>query len=591
MNEPQEGAPVARVIVAAITVLGATLGFVLGCELAIPLAKFQLRNYLGRVVAQDNASLNEAHTVLDSSRHSAFPPCSDAELSFFRDLVFHADYLRDAGRIHLGKVECSASASRPSQPIGQYKAGQALQNWTAAKGALIPIRNASLKTAGMQQEGFFVIFSSRLPDVQGPLRFHPTLNLAGGTAPQLPGQGPPVTSPGYATDNVTQQGDSIVAEHCSSVLSGCVTASVGVSDARRGEMMAVAGTSVVGGIAGAYLGIVLCAFRRRGRSLDQQLRRAIAAEELDVFYQPIVDFADGKIAGCEALARWTKPDGTPVSPDTFVQLAEENGFVGSLTCFVLKRTLKELEEAIKKIPDFRVNVNVSPADLVDPEFLPMLDQSMREAKLRPSSVVIEITERTTASHEKAMATIRDLRRMGHRIYIDDFGTGYSNLSSLLYPSIDSIKIDKAFIRAIGTDAVTVAIVPEILRMARKLSLGVVVEGIESQEQADYFSTEDIRMYGQGWLYGRPMPASDFLRLLGFAGQPKKTTVNRFVAATTGSRLHAVEKTESVFALSAQHLAEKRFGEAALIAERRFGEEALRTLEAKALRERRSRQRS
>ncbi len=554
MKEPQESSPVAQVILAATTVFGMILGFLLGCELAIPLAEFQLRGYLNRVVAQDNASLNEARTVLDSSRHSITPPCSDAELSFFRNLVFQADYLRDAGRIHLGRVECSASASRPSQPIGQYRAGLALQSGIPAKDTLIPIRDASLKTAGMQQEGFFVIFSSRLPDVQGALRFHPTLKLFGGTAPQSPGQDKPVTSPGVVTDNVTQQGDSIVAAHCSSVLSGCVTASVGVSDARHGEMMAVAGTSLAGGIAGVYLGIVLCASRRRSRSLVQQLRRAIAAEELHVFYQPIVDLANGNIAGCEALARWTKRDGTAISPEVFVQLAEERGFVGSLTCFVLKRALKELEEAIKKIPAFRVNINVSPADLVDPKFLPMLYQAVREARLRPSSIALEITERT-ATHNEAMGTIRDLRRVGYGIYIDDFGTGYSNLSSLLYPAIDSIKIDKTFIKALGTDAVTIAIVPEILRMARKLGLGVVVEGIELQEQADYFSTEDVRMYGQGWLYGRPMPAGELLRLLGLASHPEKITASRFAAATKRNRRRPVEKAESAITLHARQFAE------------------------------------
>ncbi len=547
MEEPRESSPVAKVILAATTVLGVTLGFLLGCELAIPLAEFQLRDYLDRVLAQDNASLNEARTILDSSRHSTSAPCSEAELSFFRNLIFHADYLRDAGRIHLGKVECSASASRPSQPIGQYKTGLALQSGIAGKNTLIPIRDASLKAAGMQQEGFFVIFSSRLPDVRGPLRFHPTLNLAGRTIAQSPKQDLPVISPGYVTDNVAQQGDSIVATHCSPVLSGCVTASVGVSDARHGGMIAIAGTSLAGGIAGVYLGIILCASRRHSRSLDQQLRRAIAAEELHVFYQPIVDLDSGRIAGCEALARWTKPDGTPVSPEQFVQLAEESGFVGSLTCFVLKRTLKELGEAIRKIPEFRVNINVSPADLVDPEFVPMLDRSMREAKLRPSSIVLEITERTTATHDAAMATIRDLRREGYRIYIDDFGTGYSNLSYLLYSFIDSIKIDKAFIRAIGTDAVTVAIVPEILRMARKLHLGVVVEGIEVQQQADYFSNESVRMYGQGWLFGRPMPASEFLLLLGFPRHSESITANQFAAASASGRWHPDEKAESAIA--------------------------------------------
>jgi sensor c-di-GMP phosphodiesterase-like protein len=132
----------------------------------------------------------------------------------------------------------------------------------------------------------------------------------------------------------------------------------------------------------------------------------------------------------------------------------------------------------------------------------------------PGSLAFEVTERSAADCDEALESIRLLRRRGHHISIDDFGTGYSNLSYLLYLSADTIKIDKAFIRAIGTESVTVAILPQIIAMARSLNLCVVLEGIESEQQANYFPTDKIKIYGQGWLYGRPMPAPEFLRLLG-----------------------------------------------------------------------------
>jgi sensor c-di-GMP phosphodiesterase-like protein len=127
--------------------------------------------------------------------------------------------------------------------------------------------------------------------------------------------------------------------------------------------------------------------------------------------------------------------------------------------------------------------------------------------------VIEITERSTANSEEAMETIRNLRRRGHSIHIDDFGTGYSNLDKLLYLYADTIKIDKAFTRVIGTESVAVAILPQILAMANSLSLEVVVEGIETGRQAGYFSPATQRIYGQGWFYGRPVTAEEFHRLL------------------------------------------------------------------------------
>jgi sensor c-di-GMP phosphodiesterase-like protein len=112
-----------------------------------------------------------------------------------------------------------------------------------------------------------------------------------------------------------------------------------------------------------------------------------------------------------------------------------------------------------------------------------------------------------------METIRLLRRRGHSIHIDDFGTGYSNLDKLLYLFADTIKIDQAFTRVIGTEAVTVAIIPQILAMAKSLNLEVVVEGIETDQQANYFSLVRQTLYGQGWLYGRPVKAEEFHRLL------------------------------------------------------------------------------
>ncbi len=500
----------------AAATLGALAGFLLGSVLAIPLAEIHLKQYIDRVAVQEDASVKEAHDLLGVLQHPPYPPCSDAELGYFRQLVFRADYLRDAGRIHEGRIECSATAGRPSRTIGRFNAGPVDPHETAAYSNLVPIRDQSLKMAGIQQGGVFALFGSHLPDVEGSLPIHLAVDLNGGIPSSSPSQASPEAFIDELIGDVTREGDMLVAEHCSPLLSTCVTASVSVSEARRAESAAIAALSVAGGVAGICLGIALCILRRRSVSLDQQLRRAIAQEKLQVVYQPIVNLANGRIVGAEALARWTKQDGVSVSPDVFVKTAEEHGFVGSLTRLVLQRSLKEFGEVFHKLPDFRLNINIAAADLVDPAFLPMLDQAVQQAKVPPRSLVFEVTERSTASQEDAMESIRLLRRRGHGIYLDDFGTGYSNLSYLLYLSIDTIKIDKAFIQAIGTESVTVAILPQIIAMARSLNLGVVVEGIESERQALYFSTDNMKMYGQGWLYGRPVPASEFFKLVGIA---------------------------------------------------------------------------
>ena len=204
---------------------------------------------------------------------------------------------------------------------------------------------------------------------------------------------------------------------------------------------------------------------------------------------------------------------TTVDPEVFVKIAEENGFVGTLTKSVLRRALRDFAKTLQSRPGFRLSVNVAGADLVDPEFLPMLERTLQEANVKPQSLVIEISEKSSFKSETAMETIRNLRRMGHSIHIDDFGTGYSNLDKLLYLFADTIKIDKAFTGVIGTESVAVAILPQILAMAKSLNLEVIVEGVETDRQANYFSPDPPQVYGQGWLYGRPVSIEKFEGLL------------------------------------------------------------------------------
>jgi sensor c-di-GMP phosphodiesterase-like protein len=156
---------------------------------------------------------------------------------------------------------------------------------------------------------------------------------------------------------------------------------------------------------------------------------------------------------------------------------------------------------------------VAAADLSDPAFLPMLEEELIRSGVRPGSLAIEITESSTARHEVARKAILCLRQRGHSVHVDDFGTGYSSLSYLHDLSIDTIKIDRSFTQAIGTQAVTVGILPQILAMAAVLKLNVIVEGVETSQQADYFTGADRRIFAQGWLFGRPVPPEEFHGLL------------------------------------------------------------------------------
>jgi sensor c-di-GMP phosphodiesterase-like protein len=140
----------------------------------------------------------------------------------------------------------------------------------------------------------------------------------------------------------------------------------------------------------------------------------------------------------------------------------------------------------------------------------MLEGALAKARVRPQSLVVEITERSAGNGETAKETIRLLRQIGHSIHIDDFGSGFSNLDKLLYLYADTIKIDKAFTRTIDTESVAAVILPHIMKIAKSLNLEVIVEGVEITRQADYFLSGQQKIYGQGWLFGRPMTAEQFL---------------------------------------------------------------------------------
>jgi sensor c-di-GMP phosphodiesterase-like protein len=266
-------------------------------------------------------------------------------------------------------------------------------------------------------------------------------------------------------------------------------------------------------LAGCALGLIWTILHRRNFSMEQQLRRAIAKDRLQVVYQPIVDLCSEQIVGAEALARWTDDEGNAVSPEVFIHIAEERGFVNEIMRLVMQRALNDFREIVRLRPEFRLSVNVAAADLSDPRLLPFLDSALERTGVPRKNLAIEITETTAARGEAAIETIRRLRRAGHQVHIDDFGTGYSSLSYLSDLSVDAIKIDRAFTQAIGTDSATLAILPQILAMAQALDLQVIVEGIENARQAVYFSTCERPVYGQGWLYGHAVPLPEFRLLL------------------------------------------------------------------------------
>jgi diguanylate cyclase len=244
-------------------------------------------------------------------------------------------------------------------------------------------------------------------------------------------------------------------------------------------------------------------------TLERHLRRALERDELEVFYQPVVDVSDGSISGMEALLRWHCAALGPVSPAEFIPIAERTGLILPIGRFVLARAVEQLAAWRAAGHDtVRVSVNLSASQLAD-EQLPDLLAELLEAHGVPGEpLLLELTE-TALMHQatdQPMAMLDRLRATGAGLVLDDFGTGYSSLSRLSRLRLAAVKIDRSFVAAMESDVGARAVVTAVLQMAGPLRCTVVAEGVETEDQHEL-----LRELGcpraQGWLYGRPEPAA------------------------------------------------------------------------------------
>ena len=246
------------------------------------------------------------------------------------------------------------------------------------------------------------------------------------------------------------------------------------------------------------------------RRLEIDLRTAIAEENLEVHYQPLVDFATDKITGLEALLRWPHPERGSIPPSEFIPLAEETGLITSLGRFVLRRACKDAT----LWPDgVMLAVNLSPLQFRVGNVFLMVKEALEETGLKASRLDLEITESVLLEKtDQVIASLHALRALGVRISMDDFGTGYSSLSYLRSFPFDKIKIDRSFVRDLESNQGTRAIVRAVLGLAAGLDMKVVAEGIENKQDLAYLMSEGCRE-GQGFLFSRARPQAEILKML------------------------------------------------------------------------------
>lgn len=248
---------------------------------------------------------------------------------------------------------------------------------------------------------------------------------------------------------------------------------------------------------------------RLGRRLELEgaLRNALANGELQLYFQPRVR-VDGRPCGGEVLLRWFHPELGAISPAQFIPIAEDTGLIVPIGSWVLRTAAEHLAQWQKLFPSMHLSVNISPRQFYDEALLP--DIQAASTLVVRSTFEVEITESLAMNKPNETAEVlRQLRASGVGVAMDDFGTGFSSLARLKTYPLDVLKIDQSFVRGIERDPADVAIVKTIIGLANNLKLGTVAEGVETEGQANILRELGV-MELQGYLFAKPMPATDYL---------------------------------------------------------------------------------
>lgn len=264
----------------------------------------------------------------------------------------------------------------------------------------------------------------------------------------------------------------------------------------------------------SILGLLIWNNAKSGRGLEDDIKRAIRRKEFVAFYQPVMNLETGQLAGCEALVRWRKRDGTIITPARFLPFAENSGLIYGMTRQVMRRVQADLGELYQKQKLLKVSINLVAGHFDNRRIARDAEKIFGPAAggIDFNQVVFEVTERLPLNDmETARTTIKELQNMGFRVALDDAGTGHGGLAYIQKLGMDIIKIDKMFIDSLGQDRGSSAIVDLLVELASNMDMGVIAEGVEEPEQVDELRDMGVT-FAQGFIFAPPLPANQFIAL-------------------------------------------------------------------------------
>jgi EAL domain-containing protein (putative c-di-GMP-specific phosphodiesterase class I) len=263
-------------------------------------------------------------------------------------------------------------------------------------------------------------------------------------------------------------------------------------------------------------------------AISSALHHAIHREELSLYYQPQLDLATGEVAAVEALIRWHHPNLGVVSPGRFIPVAEETGLIGMIGEWVVRQACRQHRQWLGQgLPAMRIAINLSLTQFQSPDLAQTIRRILQEEGVDPRWIELEITEdATTHDLQRTVKQLRTLTEYGFTVALDDFGKGYSSLNVLKHFPLHTLKIDRAFVRDLETDASSVAIAKTIVALGEGLNLNTVAEGVENEQQLAILQSIGCHQV-QGYWFSRPLaPAAMAQWLRNRRQQAQKVTVSK-----------------------------------------------------------------
>ena len=481
--------------------------------------KAQLEDLAARnIIRAEFATDRAINTIVDIQTRD-LTDCSAKSLSAFKNYVASVGSIKDI-RLRSGTSNCAVFSAK------QLEADlNSMENWETSLNSTVRLgvlgagdhQSLSILWKGDDHDIVTVLSTHGLLYDMAPsaLRPHLTMRVVLNSGKEIAA---------YQPDNPEKAGVSTAADLVSFTaiskrypIKAILTINKSALSAWNHNIPLIA--SLIIGFIGVVIGVLATRALYPPRGVIDEIDAAIENGEFVPYFQPIIDLQSSTISGFEMLARWIRPDGEMVCPGRFIPLAENFGKIDAMLFSLLRTAGMSISGELRQNPALKMTFNVTPAQFLDPTFLPRLLGVVKLVGLPLTSLVAEITERQElADLELASQTIAEYKKHGIQIAIDDAGTGHNGLSSIQKLDVGTLKLDKIFIDGIVDNQRSRQMIELLANLARQYQMTIVAEGIETPEQAAAALSMGISE-GQGFYFSRPIPVSDLLTLLDDQRQP------------------------------------------------------------------------